>query len=265
MLLRYRVREYCGICVEGGAPIVLTDVDGRQYFITAAKMDDIESGRAQLLDVRVIHDEPDPALPSEYSAPIARVELIREGHDIHDTLVSLRLMQTEDVPVTAAHPGSAVYQTARAKAEHVIEHLGVPKAVLDSLDACTPQVLLDPTVDLGIDETKISEKRVKFQDQAAALQREIKALLHFRFGFGISALVTIVMGATLGIMFRGSRALAAFGLAAIPFAIAMLLMIMGRQTAEKPGTELLGAFIIWGGLVGLAFADCVMIRLGVKR
>ncbi|MBN2445221.1 MAG: LptF/LptG family permease [Phycisphaerae bacterium] len=265
LLLRYHLREYCRTRVESGAPIHLVDGDGRQYYISAATLDAVERGRVQLMEVRVTCDEDDPALPSEYSAPLARVELVGRDQEPRVYQLQVRLMETEETPVTTAHPGSTTYQTARTKTELTIGDLNVPDDVMATLALCTPAALLDPAVDLGVDEPRISEKRAELQDEAVALQREIRSLLHFRFGFGLSALVTILMGAVLGVMFRGNRALAAFGLAAIPFGIAMLLMIMGRQTAEKAGTEILGASIIWGGLIGLAIADCVMIRVGVKR
>lgn len=73
------------------------------------------------------------------------------------------------------------------------------------------------------------------------------------------------MGAALGVAFRGGRALAAFGLAAIPFGVVFVVLVAGRQTAEKPGTELLGAAIIWGGLLAVALGDALLLRVGVRR
>jgi hypothetical protein len=83
--------------------------------------------------------------------------------------------------------------------------------------------------------------------------------------FASSALVTILMGAALGVIFRGARALAAFGLACIPFATVAVLISMGKQMTESETSHALGPFLIWGGLALVAVADVVILRFGVRR
>jgi hypothetical protein len=67
------------------------------------------------------------------------------------------------------------------------------------------------------------------------------------------------------VIFRGSRALAAFGLACIPFGIVTILMLMGRQLTESSGTETIGPYVIWGGLALVGVTDGFILRFGVRR
>jgi lipopolysaccharide export LptBFGC system permease protein LptF len=124
--------------------------------------------------------------------------------------------------------------------------------------------VIDPAAELPTNED-LALKRTELQDFAREQQRKITGLIHFRLGFASSALVTILMGAALGVAFRGSRALAAFGLACIPFGAVVIIMVMGRQLTESEATQTIGPFVIWAGLAFVALADIVILRLGVRR
>jgi lipopolysaccharide export LptBFGC system permease protein LptF len=111
----------------------------------------------------------------------------------------------------------------------------------------------------------LSDKRIGLQKAGAKQRRKVSSLIHFRLGFTSSVLVTVLMAAALGVIFRGARALAAFGLACVPFGSVAILMVMARQLGEKEGTEMLGPILTWGGLACVAAADMLILRLGVRR
>ena len=265
--LRYRlllalVHEHIAEQVAADRPFLLPQRDGRTLRIQAAAASE-DRGRITLRDVRVELDEPDPARPSRYTAPQAILVMEPERDD--QIPATLRLIGRPDAPVRADHPGSTHFRRAREKDIEVLDN-GLLPAELPAAVADIPDPhLLDRTVPLPVADAAAEAARDKLVKAAAHLQRVIISLFHFRFGFAASALVTVVMGAALGIIFRGGRALAAFGLSTIPFALAALLIVMGRQTAVKPGTALLGGLIIWGGLTALAIADAIIVRLGVRR
>jgi lipopolysaccharide export LptBFGC system permease protein LptF len=114
---------------------------------------------------------------------------------------------------------------------------------------------------------ELARQRQKLQEEAGRTRNQVIANLNFRLGISASALVTLIMGAALGVIFRGARALAAFALGLIPFFVVLVLMVLGRQIIENPETPdpALGSFVIWGGLAGLALVDLVTLRLGVRR
>ena len=264
-LTRYWFFEHCRQCVEEGIPITLEHRRGGDYVVTAARARRLDKGRTELGGVKVERSEPDPARASVLTAPLAILDPV--VHDAEDAEFELRfeLLGTPDERVRLDHPGSTAFTSSRERASESLSGLLVPRDVLERLRSYTPAMILDRKDDLGISDAALADAHASLCADAAEFKREIVALYHFRFGFAASALVTILMAAALGIVFRGSRVLAAFGLAAIPFAISVVLVIMGRSNAEKEGMELAGALIIWVGLAGLALADALIIRLGVRR
>ncbi|HMQ16085.1 MAG TPA: LptF/LptG family permease [Phycisphaerae bacterium] len=139
-----------------------------------------------------------------------------------------------------------------------------PEALRRELGAFTPRAVFDERVELPL-AGELADKRLGLLASGEAFRRKIDAQIQFRLGFASSALVTVLMGAVLGVMFRGSQALAAFALACVPFGIVLILMFMGRQLCENRGTELAGLIVTWGGLAGVALADLALMRIGVPR
>jgi hypothetical protein len=87
-------------------------------------------------------------------------------------------------------------------------------------------------------------------------------------GWGISAvhaLLTVLMGAALGVIFRGARALSAFALAMIPFFSVLILMVLGKHLTQEETTVQIGPYVTWGGLLAVLVADAIIIRVGVRR
>jgi lipopolysaccharide export LptBFGC system permease protein LptF len=113
----------------------------------------------------------------------------------------------------------------------------------------------------------LDERREALQTKTRQMRYTVIANLNFRLGISASTLVTLIMGAALGIIFRGARVLAAFALGLIPFFAVLILMVLGRQITEAPTAPNapLGLGVIWGGLLLVALADLVILRLGVRR
>jgi hypothetical protein len=77
--------------------------------------------------------------------------------------------------------------------------------------------------------------------------------------------VTLVMGAALGVIFRGARILAAMLLALIPFFSVFIMLVLARQLTQQPETHLIGPPLTWASLLFVFLADLVILRVGVKR
>lgn len=118
---------------------------------------------------------------------------------------------------------------------------------------------------MAAERSHMEDFRASIQKDAQETRRKVIGALNFRLAFGSSALVTILMGAILGAIFRGSKALAAFGLACIPFASVLIIMVMGRQLTETRATHMAGPYVIWGGLALGGLTDLILLRLGVRR
>lgn len=200
--------------------------------------------------------------PSVYTAPVAVVRPLSAADN--RLAVRIELEAERDDPVELSHPGSALFSSPRQRSDVTLDGLYVSENLVAPVRAAVPR-WLDPNRPLPDDLSTLSEARSELLEDRDEFLREVDSLLHSRFSSGVSSLVTILLGAALGVMFRGNRALSAFALSAIPFAIVMACLIAGRQNAEKAGTELFGAALIWSGVVIVGIANVFVLRLGVRR
>jgi lipopolysaccharide export LptBFGC system permease protein LptF len=97
---------------------------------------------------------------------------------------------------------------------------------------------------------------------------EVRAELHARLAYSLSGLLLVVLGAALGIVFRGGQVVTAFGLSMLPAFVVIVLIQMGKQMAGNPQVlaqqrsdfsgATAGVAIIWGGIALLALGNLVM-------
>jgi lipopolysaccharide export LptBFGC system permease protein LptF len=250
-----------------GEPLVLNDNVGARYEIEAHSL---TAGRKELVleGVKVAKYDARRGGSRSSAAPIRYEALLAKLHakpfDNGETLITLELSQTAGQPVREYNPHAGGGDTPREKESLRLDGLLLPEYVLDRMRFCTPAAVLGRSVELPT-SAELGDERLGLQESAEKLRRQIRAVIHFRFGFAGSPLVTVLMGAALGVVFRGSRALAAFGLACIPFGIVTVLMLMGRQLTESLATEIIGPYVTWGGLALVGLADGLILRLGVRR
>jgi len=253
--------------LEADQTITLLDQRGERYELRARCLG---HDRRELLlaDVRLAQYRAarnaaiTAAYPTRYEASRARLRA-RPGTG-ERVLIELELEETPEQPVLEYSPRAAAHASARQREGLQVDGLLLPAYALEPLEACTPAWILDPSGDLPTDP-ELDKRRAALQAAAARLQRKISGVIHFRFSFASSALVTVLMGAMLGVIFRGSRALAAFGLACIPFGIVTILVMMGRQLTESSGSTTIGPYVTWGGLALVALGDGLILRFGVRR
>jgi hypothetical protein len=137
-------------------------------------------------------------------------------------------------------------------------------AFLATVPIHTPQQVIRPATPLTVDPA-IQPELQKLQARATREERKVTGLIHFRLSYAASSLVTVAMGAILGVIFRGARMLAAFGLACIPFAAVAVVILVGKQLIEGTPSPNLGIGVIWAGLAATALSDGVLLAAGVRR
>jgi hypothetical protein len=260
-LARTRYTADCAQRLQTGQDVLLLDDYQQRYKIKAAG---VRAGRDGLVlsHARVEVQSPNQARPTVYEAE--RIDLTTVPLPDNRLMCELRLAQVGDKDVLEYDPRGANYAVPRHKDKLTLDRAYVPTDVLQTLETYTPEAVIRPEADLQLDQD-LGDRRIGLQKAAARLDRQIVATINFRMGFAASALVTLLMGAALGIMFRGSRALAAFGLAILPFFCVAILIVLGKQLAEDDKATALGPYVTWGGLVLVLLADTVILRLGVRR
>ncbi len=112
---------------------------------------------------------------------------------------------------------------------------------------------------------RVRDARIATLADLINLKHEIVGIIHSRLAFSASALVTLLMAAALGIIFRGGQLLTAFVISFMPGLLVVVMNIMGRQLVEKTGTHVLGIVVIWAGIGLLALADGVVLTRYLRR
>jgi len=290
-LLRRRFYEDTVQRLNRGETIVLLDDEGRRHELSATRAALGERGNPVLAEAQVAVFTGAPRAPSDrgdatargvprarYAAPRAEL-LTRPLRGGRASMTELRLQRVGQQRVQEYPPGPAASEpdsaagsrsaippapVMRESASISLDGLQIPEHILAEAERWSPESLLDPGIELPL-PGPLADRRAGMWAAAAEFRRKVTALIHFRIGYSLSPLVTVVLGAALGVIFRGARALAAFGLACVPFGTVTVLMIMGRNLAQNTGTEPAGVAVIWGGLIALLVANLAVIRLGVQR
>lgn len=109
----------------------------------------------------------------------------------------------------------------------------------------------------------------KKQRRAAGLRneivRDISGVMHSRVAFSVSVFVLVILAAALGIIFRGSHVLTAFGIAFVPTLFVIVTIVAGRQMAEKAGTAVVGLMILWSGIMTVGVLDAWVLLKALRR
>lgn len=247
-----------GAALAGRESIDLEEAGGRRFRISAAAIGPDPRGLA-LTEPTIEYFTGRDDRPIRYRA--GRGTLAVRPMPEQQLLVDIRLDTTPQRAVQEFNPRSSDTRP-REKATLNLDPLQVP--VAPEVTALSAGDLLDPGRPLPV-RASLEDERAGLRRSAAEFRRKVNAVIHFRLGFASSALVTILMGAALGVIFRGARALAAFGLGCVPMGTIAILMFMGRQLGENERTAQIGPMIIWGGLTAGLLADFILIRLGVRR
>lgn len=212
----------------------------------------------RLTDVRAEIDDGGD-LPIRYEAGAAEVHT-----DAAQLTLELELRRFDGEPVREFVPRLGAYGDPKNRDEQTIGPLQIPQPFIDRVNDIPDDQIVSGAAFADELPPPLANKLDEIRRKSDRFGRRIFGLLHFRLGFAVSPLVTVVMGAALGLIFRGNRALSAFGLACIPFGSVIILLLTGRQIAENPATQAIGPFVIWGALVVGLIANIVIIRRGVQ-
>lgn len=271
--------------LSSGKPFKVEHSDGRSYEITADSHL-VDARRVRLVGMRVVDKSDDDTKLVRYEA--AKGDITANPMADGRLLIDIRLDGTPDKPVLEYRGRAGQTRKPLEKPSLNLEPIEVDAP--DQMRAVTPRAIVgtqEPLESLiaqgaahenstgnssnttsfqsAAERNQLADARASLQKESQEVRRKVIGTLNFRLAFGSSALVTILMGAALGVVFRGAKALAAFGLAFIPFASVLIIMVMGRQLTETRATHVAGPYVIWGGLALGAVVDMVMLRMGVRR
>jgi lipopolysaccharide export LptBFGC system permease protein LptF len=99
------------------------------------------------------------------------------------------------------------------------------------------------------------------------LINHVRSEMHARAAFVVSCLLLVLVGASLGMMFRSGNFLTAFAVSVVPAMLSVVLIVTGQHTAENVPKDLTpfnnplnaGIAIIWAGNVIIAIGAIVLL------
>lgn len=126
---------------------------------------------------------------------------------------------------------------------------GVNRATRVPMDEQLIQIAdRDPKIYLGVKQG--SKEIQELKRRLPGLQNGIVAEIHGRVSFAISCLILVLMGSTMGLLFRTGNFLSAFALSVIPALLCIALIATGQHVAENNAKNLgMGLGVIWSGNV----------------
>lgn len=249
----------CLATVERGEPLSLTEMSGKRCEM---RYKDHDFGRrgltlsgvsARLLDAAGAEIE-------RYEAP--EVRFIPRTLKNQEPMIEIRLLAKPEAPVRQVYIRNGA-ELVREKPTVSLDGYKAPREALEMMRTLTPQAVLSDA-ELPTDE-RLGEDRPSLRATARNVKLKVDSLVHSRLSYSISALVTVLMGAVLGVMFRGGHPLAAIGLACIPLGVVLILGKTGQNMAAAEKLHIAGIAVMWGILAAMAGADWVMLRLGIRR
>jgi hypothetical protein len=234
-------------------------IDSVTYTIRSRKCTlDRDDKRPRFQDNVVIVEQWADGLTRTVRADDAVVD-VRRGVDLAKAKVDVTA--TGNVAIEDPRAGGSMIRRDRQK----LEPIQMPAEIVERARRYSGDELLDPDgapLRLG---KWVKDRRVKVIAGVQEIAREITGELHARMAFSVSVFVLVVLGAALGIVFRGSQVLVAFGISFVPSLFVITAIIMGKQLIDKPGMELPGISVLWMGIVLVALVDAFVLMRVLRR
>ncbi|QOJ15890.1 MAG: LptF/LptG family permease [Planctomycetia bacterium] len=200
-------------------------------------------------------------LRATFEAPQAKLTA-RPQSDVAGMLANIALIPAAGRPVTETSPGPGARIARHEKPLNLPPvHIDVPERAA----ALRPPQVLDRAFEIENLPEPLALARRGLQREGAVFGRKVLAEIHMRLAFTSANVVTLVMAAALGLLFRGARALTAFAVANVPFLFVLMITYMGKQITVDERFTSAGPYVMWSGLALCALADVLILRFGVRR
>jgi lipopolysaccharide export system permease protein len=143
--------------------------------------------------------------------------------------------------------------------------LSVPASILEAASEKKVKVetLISPESDYNFPDN-LNQKRTFLHREKDGTLAKCLAEIHSRLSYSFSALVLLLLGAGLGIIFRGGHFVSAFGLSFIPMMVVVVMIMTGKQLSTS-GFVQMGIVVIWLGIAVVALADFLVLGKFLRR
>ena len=117
----------------------------------------------------------------------------------------------------------------------------------------------------GSPDSSLTDQRVRALEARGETVRRVIGVMHERLAFSVSVLVLVILGAALGIIFRGSHVMTTFGISFVPLLFVLITIVMGKQMSHNITTHGLGIAVMWSGIVVVTVLDVWTLTRVLRR
>ena len=148
---------------------------------------------------------------------------------------------------------------------HSVKNITMPAKVGAKLGEDTIETVRDHAY-LSNQSPILADQTKRLLDEIAITYRKIDAEMHSRLVFGIGCITIVMVGIGLGIKFKSSHMLAAFGASTIPAAGLIVFIMMGKNIMKNPDSMATsGIMFMWAGFAILAVMCILLYRKLLKN
>jgi|GEM_PF-727945 len=176
------------------------------------------------------------------------------GHAVIEIARDETLQQT-GVRMDAYNVVASAKDVTLSRTQQTLGPVALPSELIKKVEAISQEKLLSHALANRDPDSATERKRAEAIDTINETLRRIAATVCERTAFSVSVFVLVLLGAVLGIVFRGSQAMVAFGISFIPSLVVIITIVMGKQMAVNASTHWLGMGIMWIGIVIVAMLD----------
>ncbi len=172
-------------------------------------------------------------------------------------------VEMKDVKVTEVRDKDSTRFTYHDRWE--IGPFNVPEEVLASAseEKISINTLLSSDRDFNFNDDMRNKLSFVNREKEGTISKSL-AEIHSRLSYSFSALVLLLLGAGLGIIFRGGHFVSAFGLSFIPMMVVVVMIMTGKQLSTS-GLVQTGLGVIWLGVAVVALANCIILGKFLRR
>ena len=194
--------------------------------------------------------EPDKSFLARSVEIRAKWDEIKETFVVSVSMIGARVVSdTSDV-------GAGHEEYSRAQ-------FAVPKDIVDEAQRGALDDLIANPSKYGLSADVTQRITGLTENVIPKLLRRVRAEMHWRIAYGVCCLLMVMIGAAMGMIFRGGQVLAAMAISAVPAALVIILLLMGKQLIS--GGHESGVGVIWGGVAAMAAVATYMYAVPMRR
>lgn len=229
--------------------------DTLSYSVSAPKViPDKETGRPIFIEGVTIVERSSGEI-------VRRIESDTASFQVQKDLQSIYLQADGNVSIRVTREPNVVIRHDSKR----LEPMAVPATYNEQAAKVSGADLLDPDAPVPGMNKWVRDKRGKIMAEVAEISRDIEGVLHSRMAFSFSVFVLVILGAVLGVIFRGTQTLVAFGISFIPSLFVISMIIAGKQLIDNPATLGWGVVVIWLGIALVAAIDLFVMTRVLRR